>query len=113
MRGVNNRNFLNLWQMVYRASVPSPVQTKWRVGEVEWRKERHSFSGVDYAVSTEVHHLRSRPPAGRSWSLMVVTEHWWGDDGKPMKSASWARVLEGNPSVIAAWLKSNETGPRD
>ena len=108
MRRVNDRNFLNLWQILYRASSPHPGQTRWRVGDVDWCKERHSFSGPDYAVTMEVHCLRSPRSTSRPWSLMVVTEHWWDDRGEPLKSASWARVTSGNPREIAAWLRTQD-----
>ncbi len=108
MRGVNDRNFFNLWQILYRATCPRPGQAHWRVGDVDWRKERHSFSGVDYAVTLEVHHLRCTPRGGASWTLMVVTEHWWDGSEELVKSVSWARVISGNPKAITTWLRGQE-----
>jgi len=108
MRGVNDRNFLNQWQILYRATCPTAAQTHWRVGEVDWRKDRHSFSGADYTVTLEVHHLRCAPRASTPWALMVVTEHWWDGNGEPLKSASWARAINGNPKAITSWLRAQE-----
>ena len=108
MRGVNDHNFLNFWQILYRATTPRTGQTRWRVGDVDWRKDRHSFSGVDYAVTLEVHHLRYVPRSGASWTLMVVSEHWWDGDGEVLKSNSWARAVAGNPKAIMAWLRAQD-----
>ena len=58
MRGVNDRNFLNAWRLVQRATCPDAERTTWRVGDVEWGKERISFAGTSYRVSLEVHLLR-------------------------------------------------------
>lgn len=108
MRGVNDRNFFNFWQILYRATCPTPNQTHWHVGEVDWRKERHSFSGVDYAVTLEVHHLRYSAREHASWRLMVAMEHWWDAQGEPLKDTSWARVIAGNPKAIITWLQGQE-----
>lgn len=107
MRGVNNASFFNLWQMLYRSTCPNPNQTHWRVGEVEWRKDRHSFSGSDYGVTLEVHRLK-RASRATSWDLMVMVEHWWDGAGNALKSTNWARVTKGNPKTIIAWLREQE-----
>jgi hypothetical protein len=109
MRGVNDRNFFNLWQILYRATCSRPGQTHWRVGDVDWRKERHSFSGADYAVTLEVHHLRRHRQDEASWTLMVVTEHWWDGNGEPLKSMNWSRAIGGNPKTITAWLRGQDS----
>jgi len=108
MRGVNDRNFFNYWQILYRAACPNPNQTHWRVGDVDWRKERHSYSGVDYAVTLEVHHLRRLARDGTGWALMVAMEHWWDENGESLKDTIWARVIDGNPRAIIGWLQRQE-----
>lgn len=108
MRGVNDRNFLNLWQIVYRATCPGPAATQWRCGPVDWRKDRHSFSGAEYAVTLEVHHLQHRGGAGAAWTLLVSAEHWWGKDGVAIKSTTWARVTAGDGKAVIAWLRQHE-----
>lgn len=108
MRGVNDRNFFNLWQILYRATCPNPGQAHWHVGEVDWRKDRHSFSGADYAVMLEVHHLRYASSGDASWSLMVTVEHWWDGHGEPLKTANWARATSGSPKSITTWLQGQE-----
>ena len=107
MRGVNDRNFFNTWQLLYRQSCPSTSHTLWQVGDVEWRKERHSYFGSSYAVSNEVHLLRR---SGREvrWLLMIVIENWWDGAHEPIKTSTWARVLEGNANAVVAWMRENE-----
>jgi hypothetical protein len=104
MRGVNNRNFFHQWQILYRATCPSLDQTHWHVGDVEWKKDRHSFAGSEYAVTLEVHCLRHSPSKGTGWKLLVMIEYWWNGDHEPLRSTTWARVTEGNPKSILAWL---------
>lgn len=108
MRGVNDRNFFNCWQILYRATCPRPNQAHWRVGDVDWRKERHSFSGVDYAVILEVHSIRYVARDNPSWTLMVAVEHWSDGNGESLKDTSWARVIKGNPRTIVGWLQQQE-----
>src|SRR5579863_7452079 len=108
MRGVNDRNVFNLWQILYRAACPSATETHWRVGDVDWRKERLSFSGTDYAVTLEVHHLRGTAQGGVPWTLMVALEHWWDKSGAALKTTSWARVISGDAKTIISWLRRQE-----
>ena len=103
MRSVNDKNFLNAFQLLYRATNRSGA-ARWKVGEVEWRRERHSFSGSDYAVSLEVHCL-----GGAGWTLMVFAEHWWDGGQNLLKTQTWARVLDGNPKAVLAWMRAQET----
>lgn len=108
MRGVNDRNFFHFWQILYRATCPSPNRTHWQVGDVDWRKERHSFSATDYAVTLEIHHLRHGGGSAAAWGLMVVIERWWDGDGESLKDNTWARVASGSPRAIIGWLVQQE-----
>ncbi len=108
MRGLNDRSFLNLFQIVHRANCPEPTRGRWRIDDVEWRKDRHTFSGAGYAFSTEVHQIR-RPGGDRQgWALMVVAEYWWDERQEVLRSSTWAKALDGNVQVIAAWFRDRE-----
>ena len=109
MRGVNDRNFLNLWHMIYRATCPGLDATRWRVGEVEWRKDRHSFTGAAYSSAHEVHVLER---GGGAWRLLVVNEYWWEEDHEIVKSAVWARMLRGPAKAALAWALAQEKRQR-
>ena len=41
------------------------------VGDVEWRRSRHSITTPDHAVALDIHRL-DRRRAGGSWSVMIV-----------------------------------------
>lgn len=104
---LNSGSFLNRWQIIQRATMPALDCHHWRVDHVEWRRQRHVFSGVGYSFALEVHSLIS-PGPGKPWSLMVVVEHWWASDKKPVKTLTWARRLAGNSTAIFSWARSHE-----
>jgi hypothetical protein len=108
MRGVNNRNFFNSWQILYRATCPGASEARWRVDDVEWRKDRHSFFGSAYAISLEVHLLSRAARGGAGWVLMVVVENWWSDKHDALKTSTWARVVEGTQKAVVAWMRERE-----
>lgn len=110
MRGVNDRNFLNAWHILQRATCPSATQMTWTVGDVAWQKERHSFSGGSYSVSLEIHLLRRAVRAPNAWQLMMVLEYWWDGKHEMIKNSTWGRVLDGNPKAVLAWLREQEQG---
>jgi hypothetical protein len=107
MRGVNDPNFFNAWQILHRETCPSPTHSLWHAGDVEWRKDRHSFFGSLYAVSNEVHTLRRSAPNG-GWVLMVVIENWWDGRRESIKTTTWARAIEGSAKDIIAWMRARE-----
>jgi hypothetical protein len=109
MRGVNDRNFFNAWQLLYRATCPGATRMLWQVGDVEWRKDRHSFFGSSYAVSNEVHTLRRNARNG-AWLLMVVVENWWDGRNRSIKTTTWARVIDGEAKSVVAWMRGHERG---
>jgi hypothetical protein len=111
MRGVNDRNFLNAWHILQRATCPSATQMTWNVGDVAWQKERHSFSGGSYSVSLEIHLLRCGTRGANAWQLMMVLEYWWDGEHEMIKNSTWGRVLDGNPKAVLAWLREQEQGP--
>lgn len=102
MRGVNERTFLNHWEMLLAASCPGPTALHWRVAEVEWHKQRHGYAGADYTIRLEVHRLRHGGDAG--WELLVVKEYWWSGE-TILKSGAWARTVQGSPKAIIAWVR--------
>jgi hypothetical protein len=107
MRGVNDPNFFNAWQILYRETCPSATHSRWQAADVEWCKDRHSFFGGSYAVSNEVHILRRAAPSG-GWVLMVVIENWWDGEHESIKTTTWARAIEGNAKDIVAWMRERE-----
>ena len=110
MRGVNDKNFFNLWQMLFRKTCPGFESTCWRVDDVEWRKDRLSFSGGDYSFAADVHCLTKRSTKVAEWQLLVVIEYWWDRDREILRSTTWARVLSGSQKAIVSWLHRQTRG---
>lgn len=108
MANLNSRNFLDRWQIVHLATIPGPESEHWHVDGVDWRRQRHAFTGGGYSFAVEVHRLAFLRPGKASWSLMVVTEHWWGDGKEPLRTSSWARRLAGSSAAIFGWARDHE-----
>lgn len=112
MRGVNDKNFFNAWQILYRSTCPNPTETHWCIDDVDWHKGRHSFFSDAYAMSIDVHTLRRRHArVANSWHLLIAVENWWNGKNELLKTTMWARVLEGNPRTIVAWMHAQERIP--
>ncbi len=108
MANLNSRGFLDRWQIVQRATIPTADCEHWQVGEVDWHRHRHAFAGGGYSFAVEIHRLACSRPGKSSWSLMVVVEHWWGADKEALKMSSWARLLAGSSAAIFTWVRDHE-----
>ncbi len=108
MANLNSRSFLDSWQIIRSATAPSPDCKRWQVGDVDWQRQRHAFTGDGCSFAIEIHRLVCAGSGAASWSLMVVSEHWWGEDKEALKSSSWARRLSGSSAAIFAWARKHE-----
>lgn len=88
--------------------MPTPESVCWEVSGVEWRRERHAFTGGAYSFAVEVHTLSSLSRDKAAWSLMVVVEHWWASGRKALKTTTWVRRLSGSSAAIVAWVCDHE-----
>ena len=106
MKGVNDKSFLNLWQLVLDATNLALDVHAWRVGNVQWRRDRHSYRSSTHSFTLEVHTIEQHERERIVWRLFVVKEHWWGSDGKnAVKSNIWARVLVGRREAVLKWFR--------
>ncbi len=103
MNRIGDRKFLQGWQMVKGATQPGPQATAWRVGDVEWRRSRHSITTPDHAAALDIHRL-DRRRAGGSWSVMIVVESWWDERQRLLRSQVWASHLSGDRNAITRWV---------
>ena len=103
MSRIGDRRFLYAWQMLKAATQPGPQATVWRVGDVEWRRNRTSITTPDYVVSLDVHRLDCRRGA-HSWAVMVVAESWWDERQTLIRSQLWATHLSGDREAITRWM---------
>ncbi|HUK10318.1 MAG TPA: hypothetical protein VLX09_20775 [Stellaceae bacterium] len=108
MANLNSSGFLNCWQIVYRATLPSPDCERWHASGVDWRRQRHTYMGGGYSFTLEVHTLAFAPTDKPHWSLMVVVEHWRQGDKDVLRSTTWARRLSGSTAAITSWAKNHE-----
>ena|SRR5579863_5778228 len=104
----NSGNFLNCWQIVHRATMPSADSEHWHVSGVDWHRQRHVYSGAGYSFTIEVHRLAFARAEKPPWSLMVVVEHWWQTDKEPLRTTTWARRLCGSSANIVSWMRGHE-----
>jgi hypothetical protein len=105
---LSSNSFLNRWHILHRATIPNPECAQWQVGGVTWRRQRHAFAGDGYSFAVEVHTLAFPREGKRAWSLMVVTEHWWGRDKEVLRSTTWAKRLAGDARSIWNWVREHE-----
>jgi hypothetical protein len=40
------------------------------------------------------------------WSVMVVSEHWWDEGRKPLRTHIWATHLSGSKQRIVDWFEN-------
>jgi hypothetical protein len=108
MSRIGGRRFLYAWQMLKAASQPGPQATAWRVGDVEWRRSRHSITTPDYVTTLDIHRLDYHH-GGTSWSVMVVAESWWDERQTLIRSQVWATHLAGDRNAISRWMDGQAT----
>ncbi|MGB8276223.1 MAG: hypothetical protein WCF16_13240 [Alphaproteobacteria bacterium] len=114
MRGLNNRTFFNLWNLVLAATNPGLSRDRWTVGTVTWKRQRHSFRGPDFSFVMDVYTLDRNERGKRVWQLLMVVENWWDADREPVRSAVWARALSGSQQAIVNWFRQQEKSlPRE
>jgi hypothetical protein len=109
VRGLNSTGFFARWQAIYTASNPGHVADHWRVGGVEWIKERHYYWGNHYSFQVEAHRLEHRDGGKGAWSLLVVIERWWGPNkDKDLRQTQWCKLLSGSADRVLAWTKRQD-----
>ena len=105
MTRIGDRGFLFAWQTIRAATQPNSDATTWQVAGVRWSRHRYSQTAPGHAVSIEVHRL-DYAGRGDAWGLMVVAEHWWDGQHKPLRNNLWATHVSGSRQRIAEWIDS-------
>jgi hypothetical protein len=105
VKSLSDKAFINLWQIIYRATNSSPEIDRWRVDEVDWRRQRHRYSGESYSFSIETHWLTCSRNRKSGWVLLVVVEHWWDGEHEPLRTTVWTRTLAGSRRAIIDWFR--------
>jgi hypothetical protein len=87
--------FLSTFDRLCRAADTIPGQTRWVAHGLAWSRDRHAYYSGDYSVTIEV--VRVSSPGPKGWTLMVVREGWWAEDGRePIKTREWAHLNKGD-----------------
>jgi hypothetical protein len=78
----------------------------WKVGDVVWLRNRHSFWAQHYSFQIESHTLELFDHRHSLWSLWVVIERWWGERSKDaVRFTEWTRVTKGDSRQVVRWLR--------
>jgi hypothetical protein len=105
MKSIHSKAFLDTWRMVYGATNPRQDTDRWRVKDVEWSRESHSYAGRDYSYRIDVHNLRRMQGGKIAWSLLVVQERWWDKHAQgALRVFEWRRTLSGRDRDVLAWF---------
>lgn len=103
MRGFNDAAFTFLFNRLVSASNLHLDKDQWRVADVNFHRQRHSYWGHDYAFSVEIFTLRCHSQG--NWELMVVRENWWDAGGHaPVKSSQWGKLISGSKVAALDWF---------
>ncbi len=106
MKRIGDASFFRIVDQLLAFDATRATVAQWTIDAVEWRRERHSYSGSTYGFSVEVTTATKSPPAG--WVLMVVKEYWRASDGESTRTAQWAHIEKGSRSEIVAWLENQK-----
>lgn len=107
MRSLARPSFFRMFDLLVSSTNPGMKLTRWTHSDVEFERERHSFSSARHGIVIEIFTLTRS--GRRGWALMVTKEYWWaGPEAKPFKNLRWARPLSGERSDLFAWLRSQE-----
>lgn len=105
MSRIGDRDFLYAWQTIRAATQPDAEATTWQVAGVRWCRHRYSQAAPDHALAIEVHRLDCTD-SREMWSIMVVAEHWWDEQHKPLRNHLWATQISGSRQRIAEWIEN-------
>lgn len=96
------------WRAAYSASNPGQRLDRWRVGNVEWARDRHVHWGPDISFHIEIHRIVCKSGERIVWSLLVVSERWFGEDrDKALRVTEFAKLLSGRADTVTAWFREH------
>ncbi len=108
MKTLSGPSFFRTFDLLVGTSNPGLKADQWAVEDVQFTREKHSFSGGTHCFVVEIFFL-SRP--GRhGWEFMVAKEHWWNDGHKRfIKTLRWSQRTGGEAKNIMTWWRAQET----
>jgi hypothetical protein len=100
-------SFFRVFDLLLSTTNPGLKLSRWTFDDVEFERERHSFTGPNHGLAIEIVTLTRG--GRRGWTLMVTKEYWWsGEESKALKSLRWARPIGGQRGDVMSWLKAQE-----
>ncbi len=111
MRKIGDASFFRIVDRLLGPGTGRTPAAHWSIDGVEWRRERHSYSGASHGFTIEVTTgtcatgVRSGRPG---WALRVVKEYWRDGRGQSTRDLQWAHVEAGSRADILDWLKRQE-----
>jgi hypothetical protein len=108
MKSLARPSFFRLFDLLLSTTNPGLKLSQWKHDDVEFERERHSFTGPKHGLAIELFTLTHTGRKG--WTLIVVKEYWWtASESKVLKSMRWARHLGGRRGDLMAWLRKQES----
>lgn len=106
MKRIGDASFFRIVDRLLTVDPRRPTAANWSIDGIDWRRERHSYSGAGHGFSLEV--TRGTKPGSNGWTLMYVKEYWRDSSGNDAKAMQWAHLEKGSRSDVLAWLKRQE-----
>lgn len=107
MKSLARPSFFRVFDVLLGLGNPGMKLSSWTHDGIAWERERHAFSGSKHGLTIEIFTLTRS--GKRGWSVMIVKEFWWvGDAAKAVKSARWAKPIDGQRNDILNWFRGQE-----
>jgi hypothetical protein len=107
MKTFASPSFFLTFDLLLAAANPGLKMSHWSQENVDWERERHSFTGRTHGFVVEVTTMTR--PGRQGWALIVVKEIWWaGNQGKELRSSRWAKLLSGRRNDALGWMRERE-----
>ncbi len=106
MRKIGDPSFFRIVDRLLAPASSRVPLIRWSIDGVDWRRERHSFSGPSHGFTVEV--CTATNTTKPQWILLIVKEYWRDANDKSIKAMQWAHVENGNRADVALWLEQQE-----
>jgi hypothetical protein len=79
-------------------------QNAWSAHGVDCTRDRHRFTGQEYAFTLEVLSLRSQSRSG--WHVVILSETWhFKARPTEARTTKSLKVLRGKPAEVLGWMR--------
>lgn len=78
---------------------------KWIAKGAGCSVDRFSFAGDAYNFQLRVLQVRLPATERPSWKLVILSQSWEDDGGKPIYATKWLKLIVGKPNDVLKWIK--------